>query len=108
MKEVVVEKVLKNSIIFLNSLEYLYLTHQICSYDNFIESINKLIEYVKSSAPIKEADEILIPNELENRNREQRLRNGIEIEEDIWNMILIIAKEFGINLNENDKIVHCK
>lgn len=75
---------------------------QICSYDNFLESVNQLIEYVKSSAPIKEGSEILIPNELENRNREQRLRNGIEIEEDIWNMILATAKEFGINLNEND------
>lgn len=71
---------------------------QICSYDNFLESVNQLIEYVRSSAPIKEGSEILTPNELESRRRKERLAGGIFIDDKIWNMILDVSRDLGVDL----------
>ncbi|MDD5688882.1 MAG: Ldh family oxidoreductase [Caldisericia bacterium] len=71
---------------------------QIVDYPDFLKSVNNLIKYVKSSKPIKENDEILVPNELENKKKEKNLLNGIEIEDSIWEEILSVAKGLGLTL----------
>ena len=74
--------------------------NQICPYNKFLESVDQLIEYIKTSAPITEENEILIPNELENKIKKKRLAEGIIIEEKIWNTILKVAKDLGVSMDK--------
>ncbi len=64
--------------------------------DIFYDRIIQLIEYVKSSPEAFGFDEVLVPGELEFREREKRLNNGILIDETIWSQIKGIIEELGI------------
>lgn len=71
---------------------------QVCNYFNFLDSINGFIEYVKSSAPIKDGAQIILPNDAENENKKINSLYGIKIEDGIWKTILSVAKGLGLNL----------
>jgi LDH2 family malate/lactate/ureidoglycolate dehydrogenase len=76
----------------------------------FYNRVTKLVEYVKSSptsppAPLQKLlergvrgeDEILVPGEPEYREREERLKSGIFVDETTWHQIKEISQELGIS-----------
>jgi len=52
--------------------------------DHYEAGVGHLIETIKSSRKMPGCQEILIPGERAFREREERLREGIEISDDIW------------------------
>lgn len=56
------------------------------------------IDQVKSSKKAPGVGEIMIPGEPERKIREQRLREGIPIADEVWGELEQISKELGVNL----------
>ncbi|MDE0504576.1 MAG: Ldh family oxidoreductase [Candidatus Poribacteria bacterium] len=65
--------------------------------DVYVQEIEYMIEWVKSSARLPGIDEIYVPGEFEERNLETRSREGIPIEEPTWDAIVEKAKELGVD-----------
>ena len=63
----------------------------------FSGEVSRYIAAVKSSRPIVEGGEVLIPGEPELRMRAERLANGVSLTDDIWASILATAREVGIS-----------
>ncbi len=62
----------------------------------FAAEINRFIAWVKSSSKVTRDGEILMPGEIEERTRTQRLREGIDVDEKTWSQILATAKAVGL------------
>ena len=56
----------------------------------------RFIDFVKSCPPAEENGEVLTPGELEDRHREQRTREGIELDETTWAQICETAESCGV------------
>jgi 3-dehydro-L-gulonate 2-dehydrogenase len=54
------------------------------------ETVNNIIEYIKKAEPINEDDEILYPGERALKRREQNLREGVFVEDVIWERIIAL------------------
>ena len=63
----------------------------------FYEEARRFIAYVKSSEKVSPDAEILMPGELEEKIREQRIRDGIEVDETTWNQILATCRVLQMN-----------
>jgi uncharacterized oxidoreductase len=63
----------------------------------FTAEIERFIAWVKSSAKTSPDGDILMPGEIEERTKVQRLRAGIEIDATTWSQILDTAKLVGLN-----------
>lgn len=59
--------------------------------------IERFIEWVKSSARVDPHGDILMPGEIEERTRDRRLREGIEIDDTTWSQIVATADAAGVN-----------
>ena len=66
------------------------------SLDDFYEHVEGLIAHVKASPTAPGFDEILAPGEIEARQTERRLREGIPIDDETWRQIQETAVEVGI------------
>lgn len=55
--------------------------------DGFRAEMAEFAEYVKASPPAPGFTEVLYPGEIEQRNRAERLRTGIEVPEKIWRQL---------------------
>jgi uncharacterized oxidoreductase len=66
--------------------------------DTYTQEVEGLIEWVKSSAKSPGVQEIYIPGEVEQRNRERMLRYGIYIEDTTWNDIAKTARSLDVNI----------
>ncbi len=62
----------------------------------FAAEINRFIAWVKSAEKASPDGDILMPGEIEERTRERRLREGIELDETTWGQILGAAREVGV------------
>jgi uncharacterized oxidoreductase len=62
----------------------------------FAAEVERFIAYVKSSPRVSPDGEILMPGELEERTRAQRMRHGIELDETTWNQILATCRSLNI------------
>jgi uncharacterized oxidoreductase len=60
--------------------------------------MNRFIDYVKSSAPVTPGGDILMPGEIEARNRANRSANGIELDDNTWQQIVEIAASVEVEL----------
>jgi LDH2 family malate/lactate/ureidoglycolate dehydrogenase len=60
------------------------------------QEIESLVEWVKSSPALPGVEEIYVPGEFEIRNREERLKTGIPIEEKTWNKLVKTASSLGV------------
>jgi len=62
---------------------------------------------VKSSRPIAEAGEVLVPGEPEARNREARLRDGVPLQADTWAAITTTGAKLGVPppLNPSEPVI---
>ncbi len=58
--------------------------------------ISTLIEHVRDT-PLSEGSKgVLYPGEKEAKTRLDRGKNGIEIEDDTWNQVLVLIKDYGL------------
>jgi len=62
----------------------------------FEQEIERLAEWVKSSDRMPGVNEILLPGDVEQRTRESRLREGIDVEEKTWEELVKTARELGV------------
>jgi len=60
--------------------------------------MNRFIDYVKSSAPVTPGGDILMPGEIEARNRAERSANGIELDDNSWQQISETATSLGVSV----------
>jgi hydroxycarboxylate dehydrogenase B len=67
------------------------------SEDTFGIEIERFVAWVKSSAKVTPNGEILMPGEIEERTKAQRLRDGIDIDATTWTQILDTARSLGLN-----------
>lgn len=61
------------------------------------QEISRFISYVKSARTVTPAGEILMPGDLEARNRAERQRHGIHLDDNTWAQILEAAASVGIS-----------
>lgn len=71
---------------------------RITNIDDFKGRVDDLFRKVRSSPHAEGYDEILIPGEPERRKREQRLMEGIYIEDATWDEIRALGKELNIRV----------
>ena len=64
--------------------------------EEFEQEVEYLIEWVKSSKKLPGVEEIYVPGEVEQVNREKRLQEGIPIPDEVWNDIVKWAQGFGV------------
>ena len=58
----------------------------------FYDEARRFIAYVKSSEKVSPDADILMPGELEEKTRQQRIREGIEVDDTTWNQILATCR----------------
>ncbi|REK06727.1 MAG: malate/lactate/ureidoglycolate dehydrogenase [Planctomycetota bacterium] len=62
----------------------------------FAADVKRFIDWVKSSQPTQPGGEILMPGEIEQRTRAQRLRDGIDLDDNTWGSITDVAASLGV------------
>ncbi len=65
--------------------------------NEFKRKVDNLFVNLKSSEPASGHSEVLIPGEPEFREKEKRLKEGINIPEKVWHGISAVAEELGLN-----------
>jgi len=68
--------------------------------EEFRERSSKFISAIKASRKAPGVEEILVPGEPERRAREQSLREGITIADEVWAEVERLARELGVGLAE--------
>jgi uncharacterized oxidoreductase len=66
--------------------------------EQFIETVQELITWVKSSRTKPGVTEILFPGEPEYRSAQRRSKEGIPVEDVVWDDIVKTAGELGVTL----------
>jgi uncharacterized oxidoreductase len=64
--------------------------------DQFLDDVKCFIDFVKSSEKASPTSEILVPGDVERRNRAERLARGIELDENTWRQIATCAESLGV------------
>ena len=71
------------------------------SLDRFLEKVDELVSFVKSTKPAPGFKEILLPGEMARRTEAKQLKEGVEIDEATWAQLKQLATELRIkNLPE--------
>lgn len=68
--------------------------------DEYKEEVQRLIDWVKSSATMPGVDRIYLPGEIEQDRMAQRMADGIPIPDATWERITAIANELNISIPE--------
>jgi len=63
--------------------------------EEFYRQVDDFVDFVKSSPTAPGFDEILMPGEIEARQRQRREREGVFVEEETWQQILDCGRRFG-------------
>ena len=66
------------------------------SREPLFDEIRRYVDFVKSSRPIDPANPVLLPGEIENRNRATR-SNGLEVDDTTWSQIVGAAESVGVD-----------
>jgi len=66
--------------------------------DDFKHEIDALVDWVKSSPTMPGVDSVLIPGEIEERNKQARLADGIDIEQATWDTIIESGASVGVEI----------
>ena len=61
------------------------------------EELKLLIDYVKSSPNASEAEPVVLPGEIERKTREERLKSGIDIDDETFEQIMKASESLQIN-----------
>jgi uncharacterized oxidoreductase len=65
--------------------------------DMFGGEVQRFVVWVKSAATVAPGGEILMPGEIEERTRAQRLRDGIDIDATTWSQLVDTARGLGLD-----------
>jgi uncharacterized oxidoreductase len=57
---------------------------------------SKMVNYVKDTPLAEGFEHVMYPGEKEARNRRERGKNGVEIEDETWNQVMGLVKEYGV------------
>jgi uncharacterized oxidoreductase len=68
--------------------------------EEFYQEARRFIAYVRSSEKVSPEVDILMPGELEEKTRRQRIRDGIEVDETTWSQILDTCRELKVPFGE--------
>jgi uncharacterized oxidoreductase len=71
----------------------------------FAAEIERFIVWVKSSAKLAPDGDILMPGEIEERTKAQRLKEGIDIDEMTWSQLLETARGVGLGRDQIAELV---
>lgn len=63
----------------------------------FAQEVERYTEFVKTSAPSEDGGEVLVPGEIEARNRTQRLAEGLDMDETTWGQLVGAAEDTGVD-----------
>lgn len=69
--------------------------------DAFFAEVRRYIEFVKSSERIDPAVEILVPGEPEERTRERRQREGVELDDTTWRQLVEAGRGVGVDAEQS-------
>ena len=69
-----------------------------CPIAKFTKEVDNFITYVKSATPLDIAEAVRIPGKLSPVKRQQRLTEGISIEDETWNRLVEAARSVGIEV----------
>jgi hydroxycarboxylate dehydrogenase B len=87
----------KNAGRVINGMFSIYLDPTFFQSDpSFAEEIHRFIDWVKSSEKASPGGDILVPGEIEERTRAERVRHGIDIDDTTWSQIQKTAAEVGL------------
>jgi hydroxycarboxylate dehydrogenase B len=64
----------------------------------FVAEVHRFVEWVKSSEKAEPGGEILMPGDIERRNKTQRMRDGIELDDKTWNALAETARSLGLTV----------
>jgi uncharacterized oxidoreductase len=64
--------------------------------DGLHEEIRRFVEFVRSSEPISAASPVLVPGELEQKTRAERLAQGIELDDATWTELAGVARSLDV------------
>lgn len=65
--------------------------------------VSKMVDYVKDTPPAEGFEYVMYPGEKEAKNRRERGKNGVELEDETWNQVMALVKEYGV-ANELGKL----
>lgn len=89
-----------------NGMLSIYLDPQaLVSEEYFVAEINRYVAFVKSSRTVLPDGEILLPGELEHRTRQQRLAQGIELDDNTWRQLVETWQGVGLAADELDRLL---
>ena len=71
----------------------------LASEERLNQNLAELATYIKSSRPVKEGREVLLPGEPEQQARSKRLAEGIELENATWNAICSAAASLNVSVD---------
>jgi len=63
----------------------------------FAAEMARFVSWVKSAETCTPDGEILMPGEIEARNRAHRIRDGIELDETTWGQLMTVANSLGVS-----------
>ena len=87
-----------------NTLSIIIDTENIVSNQYFQDDVSRLKKWVKDSPKAKGFDEILLPGEIEKRTKNERLKDGIPLDDKTILDLKIVAEKFGMkNVEEEIK-----
>jgi uncharacterized oxidoreductase len=82
-----------------NGMLSIYMSPEFFQEDQaFAAEVRRFIEWVKSSERVRADNEILMPGEIEERNKAARLRDGIELDDVTWKSIADTGRLVGVNI----------
>ena len=68
------------------------------SLTEFTDDVDEMLCHMKSSPPVTPDAEVLVPYEIESREKARRLANGIMIEDTTWDKVAHIAGTVGVSV----------
>lgn len=66
----------------------------------FLPEVRRYVDFVRSARAKEASGEVFVPGQIEARNRSQRLREGIELDEQTWQQLVESAHSVGISDTE--------
>ena len=64
--------------------------------DHFQSEVSQLTDYIRSCPRIDGCEEILLPGDPERRLAERRSKEGITLDAENWNALVILGQTFGV------------
>lgn len=69
---------------------------------SFLGEVDDFVDYIKASKPARGFTEVLYPGEMEARSSEQRLQQGIPVDDNSWSALSSLVDELGVSRDGMD------